>query len=466
MKLRNKIIILITLIVAVTGLLITVLISGIVVNAMRQGGEEKDYSIAKDISGRILSLIPLQEPSQAVTPLTEIMKQQRDIEYIFITDKSGKVFAHTFKGELPHDILSGNPLYMMRRNIEFIDTEKGYIKDIGVKIHGNEVSELHIGIKVQWLKDMLQRIRSTAALIILFFVLISLGIAVFMSRLITEPLSRLVEFTKTLAAKEQSGLLDVKSNDEVGELAKNFNAVLMRLKSAGEKMQEAYTYTHLLQAEKLSSIGQISAGLAHELKNPVTTLKMLRQSFQDENDITKEDFDVIYSEIEKIENILAEFLNFIKQKDLNITEVNLNYLIERVLSLSAFDIQRYGIKVKTKMPDGILSIRADRALLEQVFLNLILNAVHAMPNGGEILISGRMDGSFAAVNITDKGQGIPYNIKSKIFDPFFTTKKAGTGLGLSIVYNIVSAHGGKISFESHEGIGTVFTVKLPVRVRG
>lgn len=466
MKIRTKIIILITLLVAATGLLITAFISGIVVNAVREATEDKDYAIAKDISGRISSLMPLQEPSQAVKPLAEIMNQEREIDYIFITDKSGKVFVHTFKGQLPRDILSWNPLYKMQRNIKFIDTENAYIKDIGVKISGNAVSELHIGIKGQWLKDILQRVRNTTALIVLFFVLISTGIAVFMSRLITEPLSRLVEFTKALADKGQRGLLEVKSNDEIGELAKNFNAILMKLKSATEKMEEAYTYTHLLQAEKLSSIGQISAGLAHELKNPVTALKMLRQSFQDEDDITKEDFDVIYSEIEKIENILTEFLSFIKQKDLSITDVNLNALIEHVLSLSAFDIQRYGIKVRTDMPDGILSIRADKALLEQVFLNLILNAIHAMPNGGELLISGRMNGSFAELRVADKGQGIPYNIKPKIFDPFFTTKKEGTGLGLSIVYNIVSAHGGKISFESHEGIGTVFIVKLPVRIKG
>jgi signal transduction histidine kinase len=239
----------------------------------------------------------------------------------------------------------------------------------------------------------------------------------------------------------------------------------MQLKTAKEKMEEAYTYTHLLQAEKLSSIGQISAGLAHELKNPMTTLKMLFQAFKEQPDMTKEDAEIISNEIDKIDNVLTNFIGFVKQKGFKYADVDLNQLIDRVLSLATYDIENSGIEVHKDMLEGLPSVRADRSLLEQVFLNLVINAVHAMPDGGEIRISGKTDEYFTEVMIWDKGGGIPADIQSKIFDPFFTTKAEGTGLGLSIAYNIINSHGGRLFFNSTEGKGTVFTVRLPKEVK-
>jgi signal transduction histidine kinase len=235
----------------------------------------------------------------------------------------------------------------------------------------------------------------------------------------------------------------------------------MQLKTAKEKMEEAYTYTHLLQAEKISSIGQISAGLAHELKNPMTTLKMMFQAFKEQPDMTREDAEVISNEVDKIDTILTNFLGFVKQKDFHFSEVNLNELIQRVLSLATFDIENNGISVHKDMLDALPAVRADRALLEQVFLNLVLNAVQAMPDGGEIRISGKSDDRFAEVMIWDKGCGIPSDMRARIFDPFFTTKDDGTGLGLSIAYNIIKSHGGNLFCNSNECAGTVFTVRLP-----
>jgi signal transduction histidine kinase len=117
--------------------------------------------------------------------------------------------------------------------------------------------------------------------------------------------------------------------------------------------------------------------------------------------------------------------------------------MERVLSLAAFDIRRHNIAVRNDMMESLPELKGDRALLEHVFLNLILNAIQAMPDGGDIGISGKADEKFVEVTITDKGCGISADIRSKVFDPFFTTKEEGTGLGLSIVYNIVKSLAGK-----------------------
>ncbi len=460
MKLGTKITILTTA-VAISVVLFTLLpIRGIVKNAFREELEKKAVSIAGNLSDRIADNVLLKDYDQTIKAFDEVLKKERDLEYIFVTNEEGKIFAHTFSKGAPLDILTWNPLEKETINIQLLDTEKGYIRDVAVRVFQQTGSELHIGIREDGLKQTLTKIRYITLPIIIGVILLGIIVSFIFSRLITKPLNKFIEFTKVLGRGEFGQRVDVQYGDEIGYLARNFNRLSMQLKTAMEKMEEAYTYTHLLQAEKLSSIGQISAGLAHELKNPMTTLKMLFQAFKEQPDMTREDAEVISDEIEKIDNVLTNFIGFVKQKGVHFAEVDLNSLIDKVLSLATYDIENSHIKVYKDMLESLPPVKADNSLLEQVFLNLVINAVHAMPDGGEIRISGKTDENFTEVMIWDKGGGIPPEIQSKIFDPFFTTKEDGTGLGLSIAYNIINSHGGKLFFNSTSK-GTVFTVRLP-----
>ncbi len=464
MNLRTKITILTTAIAVSVGLLIIVSIRGEIINAFRGELEKRAVSIAVNLSDRIANHVLLKDYFQTSKALNEVMHKEEDVEYIFVTSEEGRVIAHTFSEGTPPDIIQWNPLNNNERHIQLLDTEKGYIRDIGISIFKGTKSELHLGIREDNLNHTRTRVRNITVPLVLLVIFLGIIASFIFSRFITEPLKKFVEFTKVLGRGEYGKKVDVSSADEVGYLARNFNRLSMELKIAQEKMEEAYTYTHLLQAEKLSSVGQISAGLAHELKNPMTTLKMLFQAFKEQPDMTKEDAEIINNEIEKIDNVLKNFLGFVKQKSSLFEYVNLNEMIERVLSLATFDIENSNIIVQKDMLENLPEVKADRALLEQVFLNLILNAVHAMPDGGEIRISGKTDEFFTEVMIWDKGGGIPSDIQSRIFEPFFTTKEDGTGLGLSIAYNIVKSHGGKLFFNSNDGKGTVFTVRLPNEV--
>ena len=465
MKLRTKITILTTAIVIIVGFLTTISVRGVIINAFREELEKKAKSVAGNLSERVANFILLGDYFQTTQALNEVLNKEKDLEYIFVTDGEGKIFAHTFNGGVPVGILSWNPLKNKIVNVQLLDTEKGFIRDAGVSIFPNTKSELHLGIREDSLKSTLITMRNITVPIIISMIFLGAIASFFISRLITEPLNKFVEFTDVLGRGEFGKRLEIHSRDEIGQLSYSFNRLSMELRAAKEKMKEAYTYTHLLQAEKLSSIGQISAGLAHELKNPVTTLKMLFQAFKEQPDMTKEDAEVIHNEIERIDNILTKFLGFVKQKDVNASDININSLIERVLSLATFDLKNKGIAVHKDMLETLPAIKGNESLFEHVFLNLILNSIDAMPYGGEIRISGKTDDNFAEVMIWDKGCGIPLKIKSKVFDPFFTTKANGTGLGLSIAYNIVKAHGGKLFFDSNEGVGTVFTVRLPKEVK-
>ena len=461
MKLRSKITLLTITVAVSVGLLIVISVRGVFIDAFRGELEKKAISIAGNLSDRIANYVLLKDYFQTSNAFSEVLEKEKDVEYIFVTDQEGSMVVHTFENAAPADILTWNPLAGKALNVQLLDTEKGYIRDIGINIFKGTKSQLHLGIREDSLIETLKRGRAITYPLILLAILLGIIASLILSRLITEPLNRIIEFTKVLGRGEYGTKVEVRSSDEIGYLARNFNTLSMQLKTAKEKMEEAYTYTHLLQAEKISSIGQISAGLAHELKNPMTTLKMMFQAFKEQPDMTREDAEVISNEVDKIDTILTNFLGFVKQKDFHFSEVNLNELIQRVLSLATFDIENNGISVHKDMLDALPAVRADRALLEQVFLNLVLNAVQAMPDGGEIRISGKSDDRFAEVMIWDKGCGIPSDMRARIFDPFFTTKDDGTGLGLSIAYNIIKSHGGNLFCNSNECAGTVFTVRLP-----
>ncbi|MBS1111830.1 MAG: signal transduction histidine kinase [Nitrospirae bacterium] len=461
MRLRTKISSLTIAIALSVAVLILIPVRGVVMDAFRAELGKKAASIAANLSDRIANFILLGDRYQTEKAFYEVLEKESDLEYIFVTDEEGIMFANTFDKGVPAGILSWNPLNERESNIQLLETEKGYIRDVGINIFEGMKAELHLGIREERLKDTLIKMRYLTLPVIGFVILLGVAASILLSRFITRPLSEFTGFAKVLGKGEFGGKLKVRSGDEIGELAQSFNKLSMELKAAMEKMEEAYTYTHLLQTEKLSSIGQISAGLAHELKNPVTTLKMLFQAFVENPDMTREDAAIINKEIEKIDNVLNSFLGFVKEKSFHFTEINIDKLIDRVLSLASFDLDSYGIVVQKDMTAGLPDITGDRALLEQVFLNLVINAVQAMPDGGEIRISGKTDNNFVDVMIWDKGGGIPADLRSKVFNPFFTTKEHGTGLGLSIAYNIINAHRGELFFDTNEGVGTVFTVRLP-----
>ncbi len=466
MNLRNKITLLTVAIAVSVGALVTLSIRDMIKDAFREELEKHAVSITGNLSDRIANNILLKNYFQTTRAFEEVLGKELDVEYIFVTDGDGKIFAHTFNDGPPADILSWNSLNNKKQKIQLLDTEKGYIRDIGVLVFPDTATELHLGIREDSLNNTLAKLRNISVPAIMLIILIGIIASFFFSRLITKPLNTIVEFTKVLGRGGYGKQLEVSSGDELGYLARNFNRLSMELKLAKEKMEEAYTYTHLLQAEKLSSVGQISAGLAHELKNPMTTLKMLFQAFKEQPDMTREDAEIINSEIEKIDTVLKNFLGFVKQKGTDFTNVKLSGLIEHVLSLAAYHIENANITVQKDMLESLPVVRADKGLLEQVFLNLIINAAQAMPNGGELRITGRTDEKFTEVMIRDQGGGISDEMRSKVFDPFFTTKEDGTGLGLSIAYNIIKSHNGSLSFNSNQGKGTVFTIRLPMDTQG
>ena len=229
----------------------------------------------------------------------------------------------------------------------------------------------------------------------------------------------------------------------------------------------------ILRMDRLVSLGKLASGIAHELRNPLAGIKTTAQALGEEmsgDDSRREYLHRITKEIDRLNDLLKTFFSFAKPQNLNLAHCHIKDIINEIIPFLIKEIADKGIHFIEAYHPQLPKIKVDKTQMHQVFLNLFLNAIQAMPNGGELkieagpVISDPLKGSqrnFIKVVISDTGRGIPSQIVHKIFDPFFTTKPKGIGLGLSITYQIIKKHGGTIKVDSEWERGTSFIINLP-----
>ena len=230
---------------------------------------------------------------------------------------------------------------------------------------------------------------------------------------------------------------------------------------------------HLLQAEKMAMVGKLAAGVAHSIRNPLTSVKMrlfsLNRSLE-LNDYQKEDFQVITEEIRHTDTIVQNFLEFARPPKLKMQLVSPSAVVDQTLQLLEHRLKSYDVDVQVNRKQPLPEIEIDPEQLKEVFVNLIENACEAMEQGGSIVITEetipRPSNPAALIRLSDTGPGISESIREKLFEPFFTTKEEGTGLGLSIALRIVEEHQGRLDVTSKEDQGTTFTITLPLKESG
>jgi signal transduction histidine kinase len=252
-------------------------------------------------------------------------------------------------------------------------------------------------------------------------------------------------------------------------LAQDLRVQSEKHRRAAEQLAEANV--HIQQAEeavrrsdRLAALGQLSAGLAHELRNPLGTMKasaeMLARSVSAENEVAREVAGFISSEVDRTNSLITRFLQFARPLKPQLEKADLAQTLDRAVALVEREVQ--GVAIYKNYEPEIAPFAFDAELLERVFYNLVLNAVQATEAGGAVTVKTRAMGGMVEIAVIDRGAGIDAKQRDSIFNPFFTTKPQGVGLGLAIVSKIVDEHGGKITVESEPGKGSVFRVLLPV----
>jgi signal transduction histidine kinase len=219
-------------------------------------------------------------------------------------------------------------------------------------------------------------------------------------------------------------------------------------------------------SRRLSASGRLTRGVGHEVKNPINAivlhLQLLQNKLQKIDPDTRRHMDIIGNEIQRLDRVVQILVDFTRPRELHLEEMDLRRILEDVASLAGPDAERHGVNIVRELPDEALGVKVDSDFIKQAFLNIVLNGVQAMPEGGTLTISARRDEDVVLTEIHDQGGGIPQEIQDKIFELYFTTKKGGSGIGLAQTYQIMQWHYGSVDFESNDGQGTTFRLRMPL----
>jgi nitrogen fixation/metabolism regulation signal transduction histidine kinase len=307
-----------------------------------------------------------------------------------------------------------------------------------------------------------ERLKSKIILVIggiaLFGILGMAVVGYLIARTITAPVEELVQVTEKIAGGSLNERVSVESQDEIGSLAHSFNHMIDQLMSFERR---------LVESEKLATAGQMAAGLAHEIRNPLTSIKMLGQVLQGRIKDQPEDqqtLNALVKEVDRLDRIIQEFINRARPGELSLAEGDVNQEVNEVLSVAAESLAAQNIVVQRNLSDHMPTILMDREKTKQVLWNLVLNAKEAMPKGGNLMVSTQVaDNKFVEILVEDSGHGIAGGEPERLFQPFFTTKPEGVGLGLTMSRKIVEKQGGELSLANSPQGGMRARVLLPTK---
>jgi len=321
---------------------------------------------------------------------------------------------------------------------------------------------------------------------------IGLFIVVFTRRFVDVPIRRLIDGTRAVSNMELDHPIEIHSSEELSELAQSFNVMREHLKKAMAELNELnqgletkvrertdqleMAHRKLIQADRLASLGQLAASVAHEINNPISgvlNLSMLMQRLIKESGIPADRLPEfrkylaqVAAETSRAGRIVSDLLAFSRRSKPAASEADLNKIVDTTLSLVDHKLKLINIEIEKELAPGLLTLVCDAPQIQQVVINLVLNASESMTGKpkGKVTVRTRRVAEGVMLEVQDNGEGIPRENLSKIFDPFFTTKEEGkgVGLGLAVVYGIVKSHGGDVEVNSTLKVGTVFRVTLPL----
>lgn len=309
--------------------------------------------------------------------------------------------------------------------------------------------------------DQARRLRIVAVSAIVVVLLLGVVLAFILVHQILGPLRRLAQETKR---EKNDGVKEGGNEDEVKALSRSVRGLMEDVDQTHFELEKSRET--LLQAEKMALVGKLAAGMAHGIRNPLTSVKMRLFSLSRTLNLThdqQDDFSVISEEIRHVDTIVENFLEFSRRPKLTMQRVSPSTVVDSVHQLLKHRLESYEVVVEIDREAPLPEIQADPEQLKEALANIIENACEAMEGGGFIVICEALGpGNDAVLRITDTGTGIADSVLAKIFEPFFTTKEEGTGLGLSIAFRIIEEHGGRLDVSSKEGHGTTFTITLPI----
>ncbi|MGH8545732.1 MAG: ATP-binding protein [Gammaproteobacteria bacterium] len=402
-----------------------------------------------------------------------------NVDYAYIFDFKGRIVGDfhedqsqlfsTFTDEL------GQRVIKSKATLVNIDDKKG-ILDISKPVYlGHEkLGGIRLGFDLNPITKEIRKVTLRAVGISTAIFLVGLVIIFVITMRMIRPLERLTLAAKRIEEGDLVYRVAIHRDDEIGSLAMAFDQMAERLMQRERELKESQNI--LRRADRLSSLGLLTAGLAHEIRNPLVAIRTFTQLLPEryEDAEFRDGFQgLALKEVDRICGLINDLLSFARPSRPNVAEENLNDVVDGIARILETEAKEKNVEITRDYDPHLPKVWIDREQMKQVFMNLILNAIQAMRDGGSLFVSTRLNSKddsgesrqFLQVEIRDTGVGIPEENLEHIFDPFFTSKDEGSGLGLSVSHQIVQEHGGYIVVQSKVEKGTTFFINLPLGKR-
>ena len=437
----------------------------------------------------IYVFVALVAPDKVISSIgtdKQISKGTKDTDskgkYInYLVDDKGRILFRPNKKELSKNIYNLSLFKDFFVSDVIAEKTSEYVDEDGKSVIGSifKIRRSNLAVVSKILAKNVyieaEKLKKTFFITSLFAFLLSIIIGIYFARTLSAPLIKLAKITGEIARGNFLVKVDVSSKDEIGDLAQGFGKMGHELYNREQELNAAHVA--LVQSEKMSAFGQISAGIAHEVKNPLTGILGHTQLTKERiaklcsNQVPKDvgnSLDIIEKETKRCKTIVENLMKFARQEKTEFVEENVSNVVTGAVGLVDHQLTINGVKIFQEIPDGFPKIVCNANQIEQVLMNIMMNAQHAMENSPEKKITVRVkqgQTGFARIEIEDVGSGMPEDVKKKIFEPFFTTKPPGkgTGLGLSVSFGIIRDHKGLLDVDSQEGKGTTFIIQLPYK---
>lgn len=429
--------------------------------------KSKSTYLAEIMSHHIVEPLLYEELHSLFSILDGSMKSEDSlVVYAEILERNGEVIVTAFKSKKWRD--AKLPLHSFEEplsDVNIVEDELLQVYHITVPIEAETlgtIGYLRLIITKELLFSTLKEVKQKLYFLAAAVILVGIIIGLWMARKVLMPIIMLHKGVIRIGEGEVGVEVPVVGHGEIKELAISFNRMSRKLKELIDTIKSAQE--HLVRTEKLYAVGEFSAGVAHEIKNPLTSIKMLIQTAQRKRQtLTNKDFRIIEEEIDRIDKIIKEFLAFARPEKTERTNININEVINEVITITRPKMDQSAIRLEQNFSSSVPMIKGSHDALKQVFLNIVLNAIQAMDGEkGKLHIETSTNNNEISIIVNDNGVGIRKSDLKRIFDPFFTTKEEGTGMGLALTHNIINDHSGKIEIDSSPGKGTTVRIDLPL----
>jgi two-component system, NtrC family, sensor kinase len=443
--------------------------------ALYEATEKQGKVLARTVAALIINeliyeKLGLVEEGGLIDSYLQELFKRRELDYLYLAvlDENGKVISHSdFReyGKIYRDQAAdfSQETGVVVKNVGQGATDKALEFAAPLSIGGKNWGVFLFAVNLDRVNTQVRGVLLEIWSVAIIALLLGFILVWFLSRRFIRPITTLAAAMQQVGAEARQPVVPVKGNDELARLAENFNAMISRLSLASEDMKKAHE--KLLQSEKLATLGILSSSIAHRINNPLGGLRncigMLQRNGDDPT-FRKNYLDLMQEGVTSIEQTVSQLLWTAGKRRGQESRAGLAEVLAAVMRLIDFRLRKTEIGFSTEIPQDLV-VAVNPHDLNQILVNLLINAIQAMPQGGRLTVEARRDGGHIALKVSDTGIGIPEADLDKIFDLFYTSKKPeeGTGLGLWMTFELVKRNNGDIKVASEVGKGTTFTVGFP-----